>query len=158
MGCNRAASGTSGKNSKMRRLTAAASRVIPASTVSETSCSCKSCQVRVDSRFSVMRLAKKVAEEYEELEPAQRASLALEKLDEFKLLFHKKMFDCEEKLMHLHNLNRNLVFEKQDSESKLREELENVKVLMNAMTMPLWQFGDYCSTERNLVQRMVNHD
>merc|ERR1712129_385953 len=39
----------------------------------------------------------------------------------------------EECLIDLQNTNRNLIMDKQESEAKLREELENLQVLVDAM-------------------------
>merc|ERR1712232_453056 len=61
----------------------------------------------------------------------------------------------EECLMDLQNTNRNLVMDKQESEAKLREELENLQVLVDAMTIPLWQFGECGVTKRNLASRII---
>merc|ERR1711933_523499 len=61
----------------------------------------------------------------------------------------------EECLMDLQNTNRNLVMQQQESEAKLRDELENLKILIDAMTIPLWQFGECGVTKRNLASRIV---
>merc|ERR1712129_602595 len=48
----------------------------------------------------------------------------------------------EECLMDIQNTNRNLVMAKQESDSKLQQELEHLQILVDAMTIPLWQFGE----------------
>ena len=48
----------------------------------------------------------------------------------------------EENLVELQGSNRNMILERQEAEEKLREELDNLKVLVDAMTIPLWQFGE----------------
>jgi len=46
----------------------------------------------------------------------------------------------------LQGSNRNMILERQEAEEKLREELDNLKVLVDAMTIPLWQFGEAGAT------------
>lgn len=48
----------------------------------------------------------------------------------------------EECLVDLQNVNKGLVADKLESEGKLREGLENLQALVDAMTVPLWQFGE----------------
>ena len=52
----------------------------------------------------------------------------------------------EENLVELQSSNRNMILERQEAEEKLREELDNLKVLVDAMTIPLWQFGEAGAT------------
>eukprot|EP00984_Skeletonema_dohrnii_P030245 scaffold21600_cov138-Skeletonema_dohrnii-CCMP3373.AAC.2 len=52
----------------------------------------------------------------------------------------------EENLVELQGSNRNMILERQEAEEKLREELDNLKVLVDAMTIPLWQFGEAGAT------------
>jgi len=60
----------------------------------------------------------------------------------------------EENLVELQSSNRNMILERQEAETKLREELENLKVLVDAMTVPLWQFGECGITGRTLASRI----
>lgn len=60
----------------------------------------------------------------------------------------------EENLVELQSSNRNMILERQEAEDKLREELENLKVLVDAMTIPLWQFGECGITGRTLASRI----
>jgi PAS domain-containing protein len=60
----------------------------------------------------------------------------------------------EENLVELQSSNRNMIMERQEAEDKLREELENLKVLVDAMTIPLWQFGECGVTGRTLASRI----
>eukprot|EP00586_Coscinodiscus_wailesii_P015140 CAMPEP_0172508792 /NCGR_PEP_ID=MMETSP1066-20121228/214892_1 /TAXON_ID=671091 /ORGANISM="Coscinodiscus wailesii, Strain CCMP2513" /LENGTH=1056 /DNA_ID=CAMNT_0013286955 /DNA_START=592 /DNA_END=3762 /DNA_ORIENTATION=+ len=48
----------------------------------------------------------------------------------------------EECLVDLQNVNKGLLADKLESEGKLREGLENLQALVDAMTVPLWQFGE----------------
>lgn len=48
----------------------------------------------------------------------------------------------EDNMVELHGSNRNMILERQEAEEKLRGELDNLKVLVDAMTIPLWQFGE----------------
>jgi hypothetical protein len=87
------------------------------------------------------------------------------KMNELHLInktFNEKMANrdqhvhyLEECLMDLQNTNRYLVMEKQSSDLKLRDELENLQILIDAMTIPLWQFGECGVTKRNLTSRIV---
>ena len=52
----------------------------------------------------------------------------------------------EDNMVELHGSNRNMILERQEAEEKLREELDNLKVLVDAMTIPLWQFGEAGAT------------
>ena len=52
----------------------------------------------------------------------------------------------EENLVELQGSNRNMILERQEAEEKLRGELDNLKVLVDAMTIPLWQFGETGAT------------
>jgi hypothetical protein len=52
----------------------------------------------------------------------------------------------EENLVELQSSNRNMILERHEAEDKLREELDNLKVLVDAMTIPLWQFGETGAT------------
>ncbi|KAL7440056.1 hypothetical protein ACHAXM_008356 [Skeletonema potamos] len=52
----------------------------------------------------------------------------------------------EDNLVELQGSNRNMILERQEAEEKLREELDNLKVLVDAMTIPLWQFGETGAT------------
>mmetsp|Transcript_55572 Transcript_55572/g.66813 ORF Transcript_55572/g.66813 Transcript_55572/m.66813 type:complete len:620 (-) Transcript_55572:191-2050(-) len=61
----------------------------------------------------------------------------------------------EECLIDLQSKNRALVLEKQEGEAKLRDELENLQVLVDGMTIPLWQFGEIGVTKRTLASRVV---
>lgn len=60
----------------------------------------------------------------------------------------------EENLVELQSSNRNMILERQDAEGRLREELDNLKVLVDAMTVPLWQFGECGVTGRTLASRI----
>ena len=60
----------------------------------------------------------------------------------------------EENLVELQNSNRNMTLERQEAEGDLRAELDNLKVLVNAMTVPLWQFGECGITGRTLASRI----
>ncbi|KAL7520975.1 hypothetical protein ACHAWX_005669 [Stephanocyclus meneghinianus] len=60
----------------------------------------------------------------------------------------------EENLLELQNSNRNIIMERQEAEDKLRQELESLKVLVDAMTIPLWQFGECGVTGRTLASRI----
>jgi hypothetical protein len=60
----------------------------------------------------------------------------------------------EENLVELQNSNRNMILERQEAEGDLRAELDNLKVLVNAMTVPLWQFGESGITGRTLASRI----
>lgn len=60
----------------------------------------------------------------------------------------------EENLVELQSSNRNMIMERQEAEDKLREELESLKVLVDAMTIPLWQFGECGVTGRTLASRI----
>ena len=60
----------------------------------------------------------------------------------------------EENLVELQSSNRNMILERQEAEDKLREELESLKVLVDAMTIPLWQFGECGVTGRTLASRI----
>ena len=60
----------------------------------------------------------------------------------------------EENLVELQNLNRNLTLERQVAEEELHVELDNLKLLVNAMTVPLWQFGECGITGQTLASRI----
>ena len=60
----------------------------------------------------------------------------------------------EENLVELQNLNRNLILERQVAEEGLHVELDNLKLLVNAMTVPLWQFGECGITGQTLASRI----
>jgi len=60
----------------------------------------------------------------------------------------------EENLVELQSSNRNMILERQEAEGSLREELDNLKVLVDAMTVPLWQFGECGVTGRTLASRI----
>lgn len=60
----------------------------------------------------------------------------------------------EENLVELQSSNRNMIIERQEAEGNLREELGNLKVLVDAMTVPLWQFGECSVTGRTLDSRI----
>lgn len=60
----------------------------------------------------------------------------------------------EENLVELQSSNRNMILERQEAEGKLRGELNNLKVLVDAMTVPLWQFGECGVTGRTLASRI----
>ncbi|KAL7510685.1 hypothetical protein ACHAXN_007551 [Cyclotella atomus] len=60
----------------------------------------------------------------------------------------------EENLVELQSSNRNMIMERQEAEDKLREELESLKVLVDAMTIPLWQFGECAVTGRTIASRI----
>lgn len=60
----------------------------------------------------------------------------------------------EENLVELQGSNRNMIMERQEAEDKLREELESLKVLVDAMTIPLWQFGEGGVTGQTLASRI----
>lgn len=60
----------------------------------------------------------------------------------------------EENLVELQTSNRNMILERQEAEGYLREELENLKVLVDAMTVPLWQFGECGVTGRTMASRI----
>jgi len=61
----------------------------------------------------------------------------------------------EENLVNLQNKNRQIIVEQQESERKLRAELETLKVMTDALKVPLWQFGECSITERNLSNRIM---
>jgi len=60
----------------------------------------------------------------------------------------------EENLVELQSTSRNLALERQDTEGHLRKELDNLKVLVDAMTVPLWQLGECGVTGRTLASRI----
>jgi len=60
----------------------------------------------------------------------------------------------EENLVELQSSNRNMILERQEAEGHLREELDNLKVLVDAMTVPLWQFGECGVSGRTLASRI----
>ena len=60
----------------------------------------------------------------------------------------------EENLVELQSSNRNMILERQKSEHGLRDELDNLKVLVDAMTVPLWQFGECGFKGRTLASRI----
>ena len=60
----------------------------------------------------------------------------------------------EENLVELQSSNRNMILERQEAEGHLRGELDNLKVLVDAMTVPLWQFGECGVTGRTLESRI----
>jgi len=60
----------------------------------------------------------------------------------------------EENLVELQNLNRNLTLERQVAEEEWHVELDNLKLLVNAMTVPLWQFGECGITGQTLASRI----
>mmetsp|Transcript_13077 Transcript_13077/g.23661 ORF Transcript_13077/g.23661 Transcript_13077/m.23661 type:complete len:1127 (-) Transcript_13077:160-3540(-) len=60
----------------------------------------------------------------------------------------------EENLVELQSSNRSMILERQEAEGQLREELDNLKVLVDAMTVPLWQFGECGVTGRTLASRI----
>jgi len=60
----------------------------------------------------------------------------------------------EENLVELQSSNRNMILERQEAEGELRGELDNLKVLVDAMTVPLWQFGESGITGRTLASRI----
>lgn len=60
----------------------------------------------------------------------------------------------EENLVELQSSNRGLILERQEAEGRLREELDNLKVLVDAMTVPLWQFGECGVTGHSLENRI----
>mmetsp|Transcript_42159 Transcript_42159/g.127906 ORF Transcript_42159/g.127906 Transcript_42159/m.127906 type:complete len:1293 (-) Transcript_42159:43-3921(-) len=61
----------------------------------------------------------------------------------------------EENLIDLQNTNRRLITDRQESEKKLRFELVSLKILVDGMTIPLWQFGECSVTDRILASRML---
>jgi len=86
------------------------------------------------------------------------------KMNELHLInktFNEKMTNrdhvsyLEDHLQELQDQNRSLILEKQSSEAKLRQELDHLKVLVDAMTIPLWQFGECRVSGRSLVNRIV---
>lgn len=60
----------------------------------------------------------------------------------------------EENLVELQSSNRDMILERQEAEKQLCEELENLKVLVDAMTVPLWQFGECGVAGRTLASRI----
>lgn len=60
----------------------------------------------------------------------------------------------EENLVELQSSNRNMTLERQETEGDLRAELDNLNVLVNAMTVPLWQFGECGITGPTLASRI----
>merc|ERR1719396_9391 len=60
----------------------------------------------------------------------------------------------EENLVELQNTNRTMILERRDVEDALREELDSLKVLVDAMTVPLWQLGECGITGRALASRI----
>lgn len=60
----------------------------------------------------------------------------------------------EENLMELQSANRRIILERQEAEGTLRAELDNVRVLVDAMTVPLWQFGECGISGRTLTSRI----
>eukprot|EP00956_Cyclotella_meneghiniana_P001640 scaffold1805_cov69-Cyclotella_meneghiniana.AAC.3 len=60
----------------------------------------------------------------------------------------------EENLVELQGSNRSMIMERQEAEDKLREELESLKVLVDAMTIPLWQFGEGGVAGQTLASRI----
>ncbi|KAL7542815.1 hypothetical protein ACHAWF_007257 [Thalassiosira exigua] len=60
----------------------------------------------------------------------------------------------EENMVELQSSNRNMILERQEAEGQLREELDNLKVLVDAMTVPLWQFGECGVTSRTIASRI----
>lgn len=67
--------------------------------------------------------------------------------------FHVK--HLEECIVNLQNNNRNLTTENHQSETKLKDELEHLLVLIDAMTIPLWQFGECKVSKRVLPTRVL---
>ena len=67
--------------------------------------------------------------------------------------FHVK--HLEECIVNLQNNNRNLTMENHQSEIKLKEELEQLLALIDAMTIPLWQFGECKVSKRVLPSRVL---
>uniref|UniRef100_A0A7S2ETD3 Uncharacterized protein n=1 Tax=Trieres chinensis TaxID=1514140 RepID=A0A7S2ETD3_TRICV len=61
----------------------------------------------------------------------------------------------EENLIDLQSTNRRLIAERQEAEKKLRTEVDKLKVLVDGMSVPLWQFGQCSMTERTLANRML---
>lgn len=60
----------------------------------------------------------------------------------------------EENLVELQSSNRNMIFERQEAESNLREELDSLQVLVDAMTVPLWQFGESGVSGKTVASRI----
>jgi len=60
----------------------------------------------------------------------------------------------EENLVELQSAYRTLILERQDAEGALRSELDNLKVLVDAMTVPLWQFGECGTAGKTLTSRI----
>eukprot|EP00578_Thalassiosira_sp_NH16_P020913 CAMPEP_0181086586 /NCGR_PEP_ID=MMETSP1071-20121207/5826_1 /TAXON_ID=35127 /ORGANISM="Thalassiosira sp., Strain NH16" /LENGTH=276 /DNA_ID=CAMNT_0023168433 /DNA_START=1303 /DNA_END=2133 /DNA_ORIENTATION=+ len=60
----------------------------------------------------------------------------------------------EENLVELQSSNRNMIHERQEAEGHLRGELDNLKVLVDAMTVPLWQFGECGVSGQTLASRI----
>ncbi|KAL3761419.1 hypothetical protein ACHAWU_007378 [Discostella pseudostelligera] len=60
----------------------------------------------------------------------------------------------EENLVELQTAYRTLILERQEAEGALRSELDNLKVLVDAMTVPLWQFGECGIPGKTLTSRI----
>ena len=60
----------------------------------------------------------------------------------------------EENLVELQSANRTMILERQEAEEGLRSELDNLKVLVDAMTVPLWQFGECGIAGKTLTSRI----
>ena len=61
----------------------------------------------------------------------------------------------EENLVDLQNTNRKIISDRQDAETRLRNELGDMKELVDSMTIPLWQFGEEGSSEQSLSSRVI---
>lgn len=54
----------------------------------------------------------------------------------------QRVMILEKKLVNLQKTNGRIITSSQESEKKLRRELEHLRALVDGMTIPLWQFGD----------------
>lgn len=54
----------------------------------------------------------------------------------------QRVMILEKKLVNLQKTNARIITTSQESERKLRTELENLRALVDGMTIPLWQFGE----------------
>jgi len=88
------------------------------------------------------------------------------KMNELHLInktYHEKVTNrdmhvqyLEDATQDIQNVNRTLIADKRDAENKLHSQLDNLHVLVDAMTIPLWQFGE-CDVggSKNISSRIV---
>jgi len=103
--------------------------------------------------LSKKRLAQEAIQLRQQLEKKTASLTAIAwKMNELNLInktYNEKMVNreqhvlyLEESLVDLQNNNRRLSVERQETEKKLRDDLEQLQKIVDGMTIPLWQFGE----------------